>query len=402
MKRLLASLILWSIACVAASAQVIGTIPYTFTSGTVISSAQVNADFAYIISQSNANAASAGINTSITQILGLTTPLSAGQGGSSVYSAGTSTGSANSQVIATPTPSGFTLTGRPTIIFTAGYSNTGALQLNVNSTGLTNVYKPTLNGPAVLTGGEVVAGNLVIATYDGTQFELVSRLPVGNALPGVVGFKQANDGSAPTTTMDLNASRVVLADPNGSSVQFISPSQCQINFSTTGTYGGLDAGSVAPSTWYYTYYVSNGTSLGCFASLSATAPAISANYFSVRVGAVKTDGSSNLTRISQTAEVVTYTTQPTITPNASPQAIAPYFPPTAKQFIVNLDTATGAAGSVSDNAGNKCGASSAPAAAYDIDQNIVCANLGINFSAVSTSGVNTFVAYGWRDSAPVN
>ena len=136
--------------------------------------------------------------------------------------------------------------------------------------------------------------------------------------------------------------------------------------------------------------------------MSATAPSIAGNYFSTRVGAVRTDGSSHLAAISQTGDVVTYTTQLTITSNASAQSILPFFPPTAKQFIVNLDTATGAAGNVQDNAGHKCGANSAPGSAYDIDQNIVCANLGSNFSAVSTTGTNTFVAYGWRESAPVN
>ena len=400
MIRFLSALLLLLLCC-SANAQVVGTLPYTFTNGTIIDAGHVNSDFSYIASQVNTNAVAAGTNSTITAILGLTTPLSAGQGGSSVYTAGTSTGSANAQVIATANPAGFTLVGGPTIIFTAGYTNTSSLQINVNATGLTNVYKPSLNGPVVLTGGEVSAGSLIVATFDGTQFELVSNIPVTYSLPGVLGFTQANDGVSPNTIMDLNASRVVLANTSGSSIQFVAPSQCRINFATTGSYGGLDTGSIASSTWYYTYYVSNGTSIGCFASLSATSPSISGSYFFVRVGAVRTDGSSNLLRVSQAAEVVTYTTQPSITPNASPQVISPYFPPTAKQFIVNLNSAASASGTVNDNAGHVCGATS-PSVTYAADQNIVCSNLGSNFAAISTSGVNTFVAYGWRESAPVN
>jgi hypothetical protein len=401
MKRLLAGILLL-FTCVAAQAQIVGTLPYTFANGTVIDAGQVNSDFSYIVSQVNTNAVAVGANSTITSILGLTTPLSAGQGGSSVYTAGTSTGSANAQVVATPTPAGFTLVGRPTIIFTAGYTNTSSVQINVNSTGLTNVYKPSQSGPVALTGGEITAGSLIVATYNGAQYELISNIPLVYSLPGVLGFTQANDGTHPTYIMDLNASRVVLANPSGGTIQFLSPSQCQINFTTVGSYGGLDTGTVTQATWYYTYYVSNGTSLGCFASTSATAPAISASYYFVRVGAVTTGAAStNLTAISQVADVVTYTTQLTITPNASPQAIAPFFPPTAKQFIVNLDSAASAAGYVTDNATHKCGANNAPTG-YDIDQNIVCANLGANFSAISTTGTNTFVAYGWRENAPVN
>jgi hypothetical protein len=401
MKAVLASLLLL-LTCVSASAQIVGNLPYRFTNGTVIDAGQVNSNFSYLQNQVNGNAVATGVNSTITALLGLTTPLAAGSGGSSVYTAGTSTGSANAQVIATPTPSGFTLTGKPTIIFVAGYTNTGATQLNVSSTGLTNLYKPSQNGAVALTGGEVAAGTLIVATYDGTQFELVSNYAVFSALPGVIGFTQANDSVTPNSLMDLNASRVILANTSGGAVQFLSPSQCQINFATTGSYGGLDTGSVAPSTWYYTYFVSNGTSIGCFASLSATSPSISASYFFVRVGAVRTDGSSHLMAISQTAEVVTYTSQPTITANASAQAISPYFPPTAKQFVVNINSTATSSGLVKDNAGNKCGATSVSAAANDANQNVVCSNLGTNFIATSVNGANVFVAYGWRETAPVH
>jgi hypothetical protein len=396
MRRLLAGL-LCILTCFSAKAQVVGTYPYTFSNGTVIDAGQVNADFAYVASQVNTNAAGAGTNSTITAILGLTTPLSAGQGGSSVYTASVSTGSANAQVVGTTSPSGFALVGRPTIIFTAGYTNTGAVQLNVNSTGLTNLYKPTIGGPAVLTGSEIVAGNLIVATYDGTQYELSSQVPLFQSLAGVTNFTAINDTVAPTIKVNLNSSRAILINASGSSIQFISPAQCVIDFSTTGTYGGLDTGTIASNTWYYTYYVSNGTSLGCFASLSATAPSISAAYFSVRVGAIRTDGSSHLLNVSQQACGVTYIAQPTITPNASPQAISTIFPPTSRQWTVNLATSTSSAGSVSDHAGHICGSNSF-GASNAVAQNITCSNVGANFTANSVSGTNAFVAYGWVDS----
>lgn len=82
---------------------------------------------------------------------------------------GTSTGSANAQAFTT-TP--FVVQGGAQVCWTAGYTNTSALQINVNATGLVNVYQPTMAGLAALAGGEVHAGQIACATYDGTQYEL--------------------------------------------------------------------------------------------------------------------------------------------------------------------------------------------------------------------------------------
>src|SRR5208337_518810 len=393
-----------------AQAQIIGTLPYSFSNGTIIDAGQMNADFGYVVSQVNARAVSIGSNSSITSILGLTTPLSAGQGGSVVYTASTSAGSGNAQVVATATPSGFALVGRPTIIFTAGFTNTSATQFNINSTGLVNVLKQTQAGLVALTANDIIAGSLVIATYDGSQYELVSYVPpppvvvVTYALPGALAFTQANDDVSPTTTVNLNASRVLVANTTGIVKEFISPAQCAINVTTTNLYGGLDTGSVAPSTWYYTYYVSDGSTLGCFASTSSTAPSVTSGYYYVRVGAIRTNGASQLTAISQMGNVVTYTTQPSITANASPQAIAPFFPPTAKEFTVNVSSYNGtfaSSGSVEDGAGHVCGATYAAANATAV-MNAVCPVLNTNFSAIATTSTSTFVAYGWHENAPVN
>jgi hypothetical protein len=101
--------------------------------------------------------------------------------------------------------------------------------------------------------------------------------------------------------------------------------------------------------------------------------------------------------VSQQACGVTYIAQPTITPNASPQAISTIFPPTSRQWTVNLATSTSSAGSVSDHAGHICGSNSF-GASNAVAQNITCSNVGANFTANSVSGTNAFVAYGWVDS----
>jgi hypothetical protein len=156
-----------------ADAIITGAIPNTFTPGTTISSSQMNANFQYLISQVNANAAKNGANSSITSLSALSTPISAAQGGTSLYHAGAATGTANAIVVASPSPSGFTLTAGNSVRFIASATNTAATTLAANGTTATNVFKTTASGAIALTGGEIVAGNLVEAYYDGTQFQLV-------------------------------------------------------------------------------------------------------------------------------------------------------------------------------------------------------------------------------------
>lgn len=155
-----------------ADAIITGAIPSTFTPGSVISSSQMNANFQYLISQVNANAAKNGANSSITSLSALTTPLAPAQGGSSIFVGGTATGTASAMVVASAIPNGFTLTSGNSVLFTASASNTGAVTLAVNGTLATNVYRQTPSGLQALTGGEIIAGQVVAAFYDGVQYEL--------------------------------------------------------------------------------------------------------------------------------------------------------------------------------------------------------------------------------------
>lgn len=76
------------------------------------------------------------------------------------YTGGTSTGSANSQVVATLFPSGFSLsTNGATVACTAGFTNSGATQFNLAGTGLTNVKKESSGGLVALAAGDIVAGD---------------------------------------------------------------------------------------------------------------------------------------------------------------------------------------------------------------------------------------------------
>lgn len=98
----------------------------------------------------------------------------------STFLGGTSTGTANAQVLASTTPSSFALTTGVRILWSPGFTNTTALTLAVTSPAIpaTNVLKASASGPVPLTGGEVVAGEIAEAIYDGTQLILVSNANV--------------------------------------------------------------------------------------------------------------------------------------------------------------------------------------------------------------------------------
>ncbi len=91
--------------------------------------------------------------------------------GSGIY-AGTSTGTANAQIVSPPS---FTGASGEQVAFTAGFTNSGALTLNAG-TGVWPVVVGTGAGPAALIGGEVTSGNYVLVEWDlaGSRFVLVT------------------------------------------------------------------------------------------------------------------------------------------------------------------------------------------------------------------------------------
>jgi hypothetical protein len=204
MRKLLARLLMVLLLATPVSAQIIGSYPFNLTNGTTADATQVMSNFNFIVSQTNANAANAGANSNITAITGLLTPLSSGQGGSQVFTAGTSTGTANAQVVASGiTPTGFSLVGKNIACFIAGSTNTSTLTLNYNGTGVTNVFKRSASGPIALAGGEVVSGNITCVQYDGTQYELQTLEPFR------VAGKQVSLASAATTDLGTAATNNV-------------------------------------------------------------------------------------------------------------------------------------------------------------------------------------------------
>ena len=79
-------------------------------------------------------------------------------------------GTANAQTVAV---SNYALNVGVVIRFKASNTNTGAMTLNVNGTGVKALDKQTTSGLTALTGNEVYAGQIVQVIYDGTLYELI-------------------------------------------------------------------------------------------------------------------------------------------------------------------------------------------------------------------------------------
>lgn len=173
MKKFLASLLTFLLCAPMAYASIIPSVPYNLTNGTVADATQVMGNFNTIVSDVNANAATAGANNNITSLTGITTPLSPIQGGTSVY-VGAVSGGTNAQVVATTNPASFTLTLGNIVTTVAGGTNTGATTLNTRGTGVESVRVNTPSGLAALVGGEIRIGQPYMFYWDGTYYELLN------------------------------------------------------------------------------------------------------------------------------------------------------------------------------------------------------------------------------------
>jgi hypothetical protein len=90
-------------------------------------------------------------------------PATAGGSGTGTLWYGTAVGTANAITLTGPT--GFAAGDGQSVGFIANVTNTGATTINASGFGSVVVEKNTIQGLAVLSGSEIVAGNLEYATY---------------------------------------------------------------------------------------------------------------------------------------------------------------------------------------------------------------------------------------------
>lgn len=173
MRKIFAALAVWFAWSVSAQANVPCSVPFNLLNGTTADATQVMANYNAIITCLG-NAAIAGTNNDITALTALTTPISPSQGGSTIYIGATSTGSANAQAVAVLSPSGFSLVAGKSVVFLAGFTNTGATTLNAGGLGVQNLFVQNSAGKNALSGGELQSGNIYWAMFDGSEFILMN------------------------------------------------------------------------------------------------------------------------------------------------------------------------------------------------------------------------------------
>jgi len=121
---------------------------------------------------------------------------------------GTSTGTANAQQL---TVSAFAGDNGQVFYFLAGATNTGAMTLTVNGSLTASVVQDVPNGTKLLSGGEVVAGNVVGVAYDQPtgRFHLITnnvrQFGAPTSLPAAINMDL---NAAPSHTVNITGSGV--------------------------------------------------------------------------------------------------------------------------------------------------------------------------------------------------
>lgn len=144
----------------------------------------------------------------------LTPPLTLANGGTPLYvNNAASGGIANAQTLATAStiPTGYALATGSLIQWDPGFTNTGALTLNPNGLGVTNVFKQTPVGTVACTGGEVVASQFALATFDGTQLQLLNAAKAMGfgALTNLASAATTDLGTIPSQFVNVTAANTI-------------------------------------------------------------------------------------------------------------------------------------------------------------------------------------------------
>jgi hypothetical protein len=253
---------------------------------------------------------------------------------------GTSTGSANAQIVSVGTFSG---ADGSTINFTAGFTNTGSMTIQVGPSGSPiAVLKNGPSGPVNLVAGDIAAGNIYSISYSvslGT-FQLLQSIPPVITIASQAQAQAGTDNTTVMTPLRTNQAIGALGTPapavkvaswplrynvagtlpeyahplalgnfSGLKIQVTSSTQVTVTASlglsvtaniTTSGANGLDTGTEANSTWYNVWVIWNGATAAALLSISATSPTMPAGYTNkVRVGAIRNDASGNLWRLTQ-------------------------------------------------------------------------------------------------------
>jgi hypothetical protein len=155
---------------------------------------------------------------------------------------------------------------------------------------------------AALVAGDIKAGSVHVAFYDGTNMILVTVPTAATIIyprGHLSGCTMSTAGGS--ATMSIAAGQAV--DSTTADFMTLAAIGKTTSAWAVGTgNGGLDTGAIANSTWYHFFIIKRPDTgvVDVLFSLSATAPTMPANYtLKRRIGAGKTDGSAQWTAFLQ-------------------------------------------------------------------------------------------------------
>lgn len=284
-------------------------------------------------------AASSGANSSITSLSGLTTALPITEGGTGA----TSASSALASLGAIPAPSSPV---QGNVMYYNGTSwttlapGTSGYYLQTQGASANPVWAASSTLP-----GSPVQGDIVY--YNGSAW--------ANLIPGLTGqvLQTKGSGANPTWAVapNINFNSLAGYKEQVTSNTAVSMSTTNNPFTgsgtlsltlNTGTSGanGLDTGTLAASTFYYTYIIYGTNGVACLMSLSQTAPTLPTGYsYFVRTGSILLDSSKYLMRTLQLKDDVRYV----VTPSTNTASL----PLVATGVLGNVSTPTYVSASIS-------------------------------------------------------
>lgn len=142
-------------------------------------------------------------------------------GGPQVFTGGTTTGTANAQVIASVNPAASSFTNGQTVICTAGFTNTGSSTFSAGGETAIIIKKDSGTGLVNLVGSDIVAGNtlFLVKNIASSCWVLESGFPLGALAYLGIGSGVTSNGvnlSAVNTRISLTANLILFVSTTGS------------------------------------------------------------------------------------------------------------------------------------------------------------------------------------------
>lgn len=286
--------------------------------------------------------------------------------------------------------------------------------LNVSAKGAKNLKQYDATGAKV--SALFVADQVSDVFYDGVDLVLMDQLPAsGQSISGAQGaFTNLKASANGSSAQILISTDEILLESAAGTYLTVRNLSASMSVAASGP-SGLDTGSLAASTWYSTWVISNGSTVATLLSLSATSPTLPSGYtHKARIGWVRTDSTANKFPLPfvQHGRTIAYNpvagsnlvAYPTMSSGVvafpTPVAWATFAPPTAARLSIQTLHAQGGIVWLSPSPNTNFYYTSAPSGVTTtaVSQiSVVGASLYWGSNSGST-GTPSISMYGWEDN----